>query len=225
MLARRGFRARPWAVEWDEAAIDFLIERGFSAELGPGRSGAPSNSSRRRPSRRDGRERAPRGDQFLFITADRRGRLRVGFVDPDADDPAAAPEAADTGDLSLARVALGRRDASEAAFLTGEETASQQPSNGRCAQGGSPRGTREPAFWQSHDRFVTVARRVPRPPRGGCGHGGTAHASGCAAGTRGDTRPAGLLVRLVAGRLHVPRRAPWRVASGSFWDAAITVEV
>ena len=25
---------QPWAVEWDEAAIDFLIEQGFSAELG-----------------------------------------------------------------------------------------------------------------------------------------------------------------------------------------------
>ena len=34
MLARRGFRIRPWAVEWDEAAIDFLVERRFSPELG-----------------------------------------------------------------------------------------------------------------------------------------------------------------------------------------------
>ncbi len=31
---RRGFRMQPWAVEWDEAAVDFLIEKGFSAELG-----------------------------------------------------------------------------------------------------------------------------------------------------------------------------------------------
>ena len=34
MIERRGFRARPWTVEWDDAAIDFLVDRGFSAELG-----------------------------------------------------------------------------------------------------------------------------------------------------------------------------------------------
>ena len=34
MLGRRGFRMRPWAVEWDEGAMDFLLEGGFSAELG-----------------------------------------------------------------------------------------------------------------------------------------------------------------------------------------------
>ena len=34
LLDRRGFRIHPWAVEWDEAAIDLLIEKGFSADLG-----------------------------------------------------------------------------------------------------------------------------------------------------------------------------------------------
>ena len=33
-LARRGLRERPWAVEVDESAYAFLIEKGFSAELG-----------------------------------------------------------------------------------------------------------------------------------------------------------------------------------------------
>ena len=33
-LARRGLRDRPWAVELDESAIEFLIEQGFSPELG-----------------------------------------------------------------------------------------------------------------------------------------------------------------------------------------------
>ncbi len=33
-LARRGLRQRPWAVELDESAIAFLIEQGFSPELG-----------------------------------------------------------------------------------------------------------------------------------------------------------------------------------------------
>jgi ATP-dependent Clp protease ATP-binding subunit ClpC len=31
VLGRRGFRMRPWAVEWDESAIEFLLAKGFSA--------------------------------------------------------------------------------------------------------------------------------------------------------------------------------------------------
>ena len=33
-LGRRGLRTRPWAIELDETAYDFLIEHGFSPELG-----------------------------------------------------------------------------------------------------------------------------------------------------------------------------------------------
>ena len=33
-LARRGLRGRPWAVELDDSAYAFLIEKGFSPELG-----------------------------------------------------------------------------------------------------------------------------------------------------------------------------------------------
>jgi ATP-dependent Clp protease ATP-binding subunit ClpC len=31
---RRGLRHRTWAVEWDESALDFLLDRGFTADLG-----------------------------------------------------------------------------------------------------------------------------------------------------------------------------------------------
>src|SRR5262249_58612450 len=34
VLERRGFRSRPWVVEWDEAALAFLEEQGFSPQLG-----------------------------------------------------------------------------------------------------------------------------------------------------------------------------------------------
>ena len=36
-LGRRGLRTRPWAVELDESAIDFLIEQGFSPRSAPAR--------------------------------------------------------------------------------------------------------------------------------------------------------------------------------------------
>ena len=87
ILQRRGFRSRPWAVEWDESAIEFLLERGFSAELGA------------RPLKRAIEQhvlaplattivehRFPQGDQFLFIGARPGERIVVSFIDPDADE-------------------------------------------------------------------------------------------------------------------------------------------
>ena len=34
VLERRGLRNRDWAVEWEASALDFLLDRGFSAEMG-----------------------------------------------------------------------------------------------------------------------------------------------------------------------------------------------
>ena len=86
VLERRGFRERPWVVEWDEAALDLLVQKGFSAELGA------------RPLKRAVEQHLlaplaaaivsrsfPEGDQFLFVTA-RDDRIDVTFVDPDADE-------------------------------------------------------------------------------------------------------------------------------------------
>src|SRR4029079_11019089 len=116
---RRGFRTRPWAVEWDEAAIDFLIEKGFSAELGarPLKRAIEQHLLTRLATTIVERN-FPGGDQFLFITARDGDRLGGVFVDPDADGSApAATDGTDTS-LTLARVALDPEgSASEAAFL------------------------------------------------------------------------------------------------------------
>jgi len=34
VLALRGLRTRQWVIEWDESALDFLLEKGFSPALG-----------------------------------------------------------------------------------------------------------------------------------------------------------------------------------------------
>lgn len=97
VLQRRGLRSRSWAVEWDDAALDFLLDRGFTPDLGA------------RPLRRAIERHflaplalaivdrtTPEGDQFLFVGVD-GDSLDVRFVDPDAPDvmpaPAAVPEA------------------------------------------------------------------------------------------------------------------------------------
>ena len=94
VLRRRGLRTRQWAVEWDESAIEFLLEQGFTADLGA------------RPLKRAVERyllsplamtivnhQFPEGDQFLFVRQSSDGlSLDVQFVDPDAPEQVDAPE-------------------------------------------------------------------------------------------------------------------------------------
>lgn len=92
VLTRRGLRTRQWAVEWDESAIEFLLEKGFTADLGA------------RPLKRAVERyllaplaltivnhQFPEGDQFLFVRSAADGEtLDVQFVDPDAPEEGTA---------------------------------------------------------------------------------------------------------------------------------------
>jgi ATP-dependent Clp protease ATP-binding subunit ClpC len=93
VFQRRGLRNRAWAVEWDDAATEFLLEKGFTPDLGA------------RPLKRAieryllaplantiVNHQFPEGDQFLFVRSDGRN-LTVEFVDPDAVEDTAAPGA------------------------------------------------------------------------------------------------------------------------------------
>lgn len=86
VVQRRGFRQRPWAVEFEDSALDFLLEKGFSPTLGA------------RPMKRAIEQHllaplsiaivghdVPKGDQFLFVRR-QDNRLKVEFVDPDRPD-------------------------------------------------------------------------------------------------------------------------------------------
>lgn len=91
VLTRRGLRNRDWAVEWEPSAIEFLLDRGFTPDLGA------------RPLRRAiehhllaplahsiVEHRAPQGDQFLFVRS-AGDRLEVQFIDPNATPTPDAP--------------------------------------------------------------------------------------------------------------------------------------
>ena len=84
---------QPWAVEWDEAAIDFLIEKGFTAELGARPlKRAVERHLLTRLAEAIVERTFPEGDEFLFITARPGAGLEVAFVDPDAaDEPPVSP--------------------------------------------------------------------------------------------------------------------------------------
>ena len=182
-LARRGLRERPWAVEVDESAYAFLIEKGFSSELGA------------RPLRRAierhllaplaaaiVEQTIPEGDQFLFVSAPggeadrgdvrRSGRRRAGV------GAVGRAETAELDILALARA--GRGDEASVRFgARGDATDRRGRRGARAREVGCARRARR-ADVLGDARPVRGAREggVPRPARGGdedrrapCAHG------------------------------------------------------
>jgi len=85
LYERRGMKDRHWAVEWEASALEFLLEKGFSADMGA------------RPLKRAidqfvvaplaaaiVERRAPEGEQFVFVRSDGTA-LQADFLDPDSD--------------------------------------------------------------------------------------------------------------------------------------------
>ncbi len=160
VLERRGFRNRDWAVEWEESAIEFLLECGFTRDMGA------------RPLRRAVDEhvlapiamtivenRFPEGDQFLFVRA-AADRIEVEFVDPDA--PPDTPPRPPHDGLSYARIVLSANGSEqergfleealvrlEARIACPEWVAGKQ----ECLQAMSRVG-----FWEDAGRHALLAR-------------------------------------------------------------------
>lgn len=87
VFRRRGLRNREWVLIWDETAIDFLLDRGTTPDLGA----RPLRRAIERHvlaplARTIVEHQYPRGDQFLFVRS-AGDRLHVEFVDPDAGGP------------------------------------------------------------------------------------------------------------------------------------------
>lgn len=105
VLTRRGLRNRDWAVEWEPSAIEFLLDRGFTPDLGARPLRRAIEHYLLAPLARSIVEhRAPQGDQFLFVRS-AGDRLDVEFIDPDKASrtqeatPAETVEITDAGDL------------------------------------------------------------------------------------------------------------------------------
>jgi ATP-dependent Clp protease ATP-binding subunit ClpC len=112
LLDRRGLKDRAWAIEWESSALEFLLEKGFSPEMGA------------RPLKRAidqyvvaplaaiiVERRFPEGEQFLFVRSD-GAAIQAEFVDPDADvgsadEALAAVPATPAVPSALASVILG----------------------------------------------------------------------------------------------------------------------
>lgn len=171
VLTRRGLRTRQWAVEWDESAIEFLLEKGFTADLGA------------RPLKRAVERyllaplaltivnhQFPEGDQFLFVRSSPDGEtLDVQFVDPDApeggSDTSAVieefePETEEARELRLEAVVLEPRGTPEELRLLQEkydEVASQVEDEAWAARKEDAlRGMQSSDFWNSSERFSVL---------------------------------------------------------------------
>jgi len=164
VLERRGLKNREWAVEWESSALDFLLDRGFNAQMGA------------RPLKRAIEQyvvaplasnivehRFPSGEQFLFVRGTGDG-IEVEFVDPDAKDAGDVPDFSDAVDAgagssegaSLARIVLNpsgstsEREELRTAFASTQAKLSSrvwtQLRQGLLARMGAP------DFWDQPDR-------------------------------------------------------------------------
>jgi ATP-dependent Clp protease ATP-binding subunit ClpC len=160
-LGRRGLRTRPWAVELDESAIDFLIEQGFSPSLGARPLKRAIEQHLLAAIARPIVEQAvPEGDQFLLVSAG-AGSLDVKFVDPDAPEDAERDADAETAAaLDLRSLALREHaDERAARFLLDELARIRSTVEGelRARKDAALAAMQEPEFWEDDDRYAVLA--------------------------------------------------------------------
>jgi ATP-dependent Clp protease ATP-binding subunit ClpC len=94
VLERRGLKNREWAVEWESSALEFLLEKGFTADMGARPLKRAIDQHLLAPLAATLVERRfPVGDQFLFVRSDGES-IQVEFVDPDAGSGAGSAPAA-----------------------------------------------------------------------------------------------------------------------------------
>lgn len=158
---RRGLRRRPWAVEYDESAIDYLIERGFSAELGARPLKRAVERYLLTPLAKAIVEQAvPEGEQFMFVTAP-AGKIEVRFVDPEAEPDEAPDAVVPSREPDLRSLTLGQRpDVQAASFLIEELHRIEAAAGGEAVEGrkeAALKAVSEPGFWDAEGRFAVLA--------------------------------------------------------------------
>lgn len=220
VLARRGFRARDWAVEWEPSAVDFLLERGFTPDLGARPLRRAIDQHLLAPlSRTIVENRVPSGGQFLFVTGN-GDALQVRFVDPDAA-PEARPVAVTAAGADLRALALdpsadvAARAALQAALAACEQRLQQSDWLELKEQAALAMQARD--FWDSAARQPVLDRlermdRIENAVRGA--HSLTQRVTG---GGRGVLD----VVRRLAVRLHLIELATSALLAGEAEDAQL----
>jgi ATP-dependent Clp protease ATP-binding subunit ClpC len=167
VLGRRGLRGRPWAVELDESAYAFLIEKGFTPELGARPLKRAVEQHLLAPVAEAIVEQSvPEGEQFLLVSAPRGRGIAVTFVDPDVgaaeEDVSVSDSAREERGVDVRTIALApRADRSATAFLLECLRETSSAIRGEDLQSGKRaalEAINAAGFWEREERFHTLAR-------------------------------------------------------------------
>jgi ATP-dependent Clp protease ATP-binding subunit ClpC len=162
VLDRRGFKDREWAVEWEASALEFLLEKGFSPEMGA------------RPLKRAidqfviaplaatiVEQRFPEGDQFVFVRSDGHS-IQAEFVDPDLDTEFVSPVDADRELPALSEMVLAPQGsdaellALAAEFRRLDATIASDAWDALKTELSHP--MLDQSFWSKPERYETLSR-------------------------------------------------------------------
>ncbi len=167
LYERRGLKQRDWAIEWEASAIEFLLEKGFNAEMGA------------RPLKRAidtyvavplataiVERRAPDKEQFVFMRSDGTA-LQAEFIHPDGERASAVAAAApavgpaDT-QTTVAGMVLSPRGTKDEVRLLADTLASIEARIGADAWADKKQALADSInardFWERSDRFDVLTR-------------------------------------------------------------------
>jgi ATP-dependent Clp protease ATP-binding subunit ClpC len=230
VLERRGLKDRDWAIEWESSALDFLLEKGFSPEMGA------------RPLKRAidqyvvaplaaliVERRFPEGEQFVFVRSDGHA-IQAEFVDPDAEHAASGAALGDrqsSAGPSLARMILVPSGShAEFGTLEGELAGAERTlGSGEWEDLKTRLGAAMtvPGFWNDAERFVPLARLALMDRVKAAVETAQALRVRLARGVRGDHYSPELIGRL-ALQLHLVREGIKDAIEGAPVEVALTIE-
>lgn len=162
LMERRGLKDRQWAIEWEASALEFLLEKGFTPEMGA------------RPLKRAidqhvlaplaaliVEQRLPEGERFVFVRSDGNA-VQAEFVDPDGDAATAeGGEQPASGSALTALILAPQAQGDAIATLGGElagidrTLASAEWERLKATLAAEMAAT---DFWERPDRFATLSR-------------------------------------------------------------------
>jgi ATP-dependent Clp protease ATP-binding subunit ClpC len=230
VLDRRGLKDREWAVEWEASALEFLLEKGFTPEMGA------------RPLKRAidqyviaplaatiVEKRFPEGDQFVFVRSDGRA-IQAEFVDPDTESPGPAAErAGNLGELpALATMMLTPVGSdAELAALENESAsveATIQSPEWQQLKDHLSTAMQESGFWSRPDRFEMLARLALLDRVRAAADTAQSLRSRLARGTERAGKSSRELIARLAMQLHLVKEGIRDAFDGEPIEAALVIE-
>lgn len=170
VLQRRGLRNRDWAVEWEESAISFLLEKGFTPDLGARPLKRAIEQHLLAPlSMTIVNHQHPEGGQFLFVRSGKNG-IEVEFIDPDTpatesgESPEALPSDPDemVSSSSVKKLILAPEGTRAAVRhleeVLGNTRASIQSDDRQAAKRDTLQQISDEKFWQRSDCYRILAQ-------------------------------------------------------------------